>query len=64
MIDQRGRIIDALAMDTRGVIDVTLLLGRYDKLTFGYPGINGLVILFAFGAIGLGMGMGQKLRSN
>jgi len=64
VIDQRGRIIDALAMDTRGVIDVTLLLGRYDKLTFGYPGINGLVILFAFGAIGLGMGMGQKLRSN
>lgn len=64
VVDQRGRIVDALSIDARGIVDATIPLFRREKVTPWNERVNGLVILFFFGAIAAGMGIGQRLRPN
>ena len=64
VVDPRGRIVDALSMNARGVVDVVIPLVRQDKRMFWNHSVNGLVILFFFGAIAAGLGLGQRLRPN
>ncbi|MEP9397998.1 apolipoprotein N-acyltransferase [Mesorhizobium sp. KR2-14] len=64
VVDPRGRIVDALSMNARGVLDAVVPLVRQDKQMFWKHSVNGLVILFFFGAIAAGLGLGQRLRPN
>src|SRR5918995_675087 len=62
VIDQRGRVVDALAIDARGVIDVTIPFRSPDTLTRLPSRLIGVGILFGFAALALGMKLRQKLR--
>lgn len=64
VVDQRGRIVDALAVNARGTLDAIVPIGRHDVAWFGTSRVNSLVILFIFGAFGVGMGVGQRIRPN
>jgi apolipoprotein N-acyltransferase len=64
VVDQRGRIVDALSVNSRGTIDATVPVGGRDTTVFGGNRLNGLVILFFVGAFGVGMGIGQRQRLN
>lgn len=65
VVDQRGRVVDALSMNARGIIDATVPLGaRGVSEAVGIPRVNGLVMMFFFGVVGMGMGLGQRPRQN
>jgi apolipoprotein N-acyltransferase len=64
VIDQWGRVVDALAVDTRGVIDVTVPFRSPGTITRLPSRFIGVGILFGFAALALGMKLRQKLRSN
>jgi apolipoprotein N-acyltransferase len=63
VVDQRGRVIDALAMNTKGVVDVTVSFFT-NTPTSGRARIVGLVILGLFAALALAMNLRQRLRAN
>jgi apolipoprotein N-acyltransferase len=55
MIDPRGRVVDALAMDVRGVVDVIVPIRGREASKSGWvakldPHLNGLAILVLFAA--------------
>jgi len=64
VVDQRGRIVDALSIDAQGVVDATIPLVRRKTNAFWEYSVNGLVILFCIGAIAAGLGLGQRSRPN
>jgi apolipoprotein N-acyltransferase len=64
LVDPQGRIVDALAINVRGVIDASIPSYRRDARVAGDARVNGLIILFVFGALGLGMVLRQGLRPN
>ncbi|WP_353643449.1 apolipoprotein N-acyltransferase [Mesorhizobium sp. WSM2239] len=64
VIDERGSVVDALAVDARGVIDVTIPFRSPDTMTRLPSRFIGVGILFGFAALALGMKLRQKLRSN
>jgi apolipoprotein N-acyltransferase len=64
LVDPQGRIIDALAINVRGVIDASVPVQRKDARAAGGAGVNGLITLFVFGALSLGMMVRQRLRPN
>jgi len=65
VVDQRGRIVDALSMNTRGIVDAVIPLSpQGGESGFGSPRISGLVILFLLGVFGAALGLGQRQRWN
>ena len=63
VIDSRGRVVDALAMNVRGAVDVQLALPVRDKNVFLSYWFNGFVIIFAAGLLAIAMGIVQRLRA-
>jgi apolipoprotein N-acyltransferase len=64
VIDERGSVVDALAVDTRGVIDVSIPFRSPDTMTRLPSRLIGVGTLFGFAALALAMKLRQKLRSN
>jgi len=64
VIDQRGRVVDALAVDARGVMDATIPFRSRDAMAGLSSRFVGIGILFGFAALALGVKLRQKLRSN
>jgi apolipoprotein N-acyltransferase len=64
VIDQRGRVVDALAVDGRGVIDVTIPFQSPDATTRLPSRLIGVGILFSFAALALVAKLRQRLRVN
>ena len=52
-IDSRGRILDALAVDSRGVLDISLSLASdgQPKVPSGWVGLALMMALLVFGAV-------------
>lgn len=64
VVDARGQIVDALAINASGVIDSVISFHRPSLSASGQLRERGLLILLFFGVIGIGMRMGQRFRSN
>lgn len=64
VIDSRGRVIDALSINARGVIDVPVPVlengGRFVRHTW----FTGMAVLLLLAAIACGMNVRQRLRAN
>jgi apolipoprotein N-acyltransferase len=63
-IDANGRIIDALAINKRGIIDVHLPLSRRAVVSANQRRINGLLIILLFACVAGGLNVRQRLRVN
>lgn len=61
VIDERGRILDALAIDARGTLDYALAV-RPASLPAVSPRTAGLTILLIVAALSFGLRAGQRLR--
>jgi apolipoprotein N-acyltransferase len=64
VIDQRGRVVDALAIDVRGVVDVTIPFHDPDTMTRFPFRLIGVGILLGFAAFAFGAKLRQRLRAN
>ncbi|MBZ9678072.1 apolipoprotein N-acyltransferase [Mesorhizobium sp. ES1-1] len=64
VVDPRGRIVDALAIDARGAIDVHLPISAQAVLSSGQRRINGMLIMLLFGMAALMLSVRQRLRAN
>ena len=64
VVDPRGRIVDALAIDARGVIDVRVPIWRQDTVSAGQRSINGLAVMLLLGAAALIAAAATALRAN
>jgi apolipoprotein N-acyltransferase len=63
VVDARGRILDALAVDARGVIDLSLPVATQRPANWNNR-VNGLVIIFALGLLALGWKLAERLKPN
>lgn len=64
VVDSRGRVVDALTIDARGVIDVRVPIGVRDGVSAGRRSINGFAIMILLAATALVAIVGAKLRMN
>ncbi|MBN9250349.1 MAG: apolipoprotein N-acyltransferase, partial [Mesorhizobium sp.] len=64
VVDQRGRIVDALAIGAKGEIDVQLPVYRLETVSVGQRRINGLLTVLLFAAASLVVNVRQRLRAN
>jgi len=64
IIDSHGRIIDALAINARGTLDLSVRLDRPYHMTLGNPSTNGLVVMVLLAVIACGLNVRQRLRVN
>jgi apolipoprotein N-acyltransferase len=64
VVDTRGRIVDALAVDARGAIDVRVPISGQSFISAAGRRINGMLIMFLFAAIALSLNVRQRLRVN
>jgi apolipoprotein N-acyltransferase len=64
VVDTRGRIVDALAVDARGAIDVRVPISGQAFISVGQRRINGMLIMFLFAVIAVGLNVRQRLRVN
>ncbi len=64
VVDQRGRIVDALAVGAKGEIDVRLPVYRLETVAPGQRRINGLLTVLLFAAVSLAVNVRQRLRAN
>jgi len=62
VIDQRGRVIDAFALNVRGTLDVNLDVPTPEPPPLGDPGRNGLIVAAFLAAIGISLNLVQRLR--
>jgi len=62
VVDGRGRIVDALAMNARGVIDVSLRLGSRQSGPFPQPAVGAVAIMSLLGAFAVGAAARERLR--
>jgi apolipoprotein N-acyltransferase len=63
-IDDRGRVMDALAINTAGVLDVTVSFSGQDKTGFLRQRLVGPLIVLALAVFACGMRLRQRLRAN
>lgn len=61
IVDPRGRIIDALAINARGTLDLSVSLDPPLGVSLGQPSTNGLVVIVLLAAIACGLGVRQRL---
>ncbi len=64
VIDSRGRVVDALAMNARGVVDVVVSIPKRQLPSFLKPHVVGITILFLFALFGATMSARQRLRAH
>jgi apolipoprotein N-acyltransferase len=64
VVDPRGHVVDALAIDARGAIDVRVPIDGQALVSAGQRRINGMLIMFLFGLIAFALGVRQRLRAN
>ncbi|TJV08062.1 MAG: apolipoprotein N-acyltransferase, partial [Mesorhizobium sp.] len=64
VVDSRGRIVDALAVDARGAIDAHVPVSGRALLTADQRRINGLLIMLLFALAALTLNVRQRLRVN
>ena len=63
VVDTRGRVIDALAMNERGIIDVEIRLSGSRAAELVKPGIGSAGILLLLVVFAAGMSVRQRLRA-
>lgn len=63
VVDEKGRILDAFAIDAVGVIDATVRVGAARPPALGSPPLNSLLILLFFATLACGMKLLQRIRS-
>jgi apolipoprotein N-acyltransferase len=64
VVDSRGRIVDALAVDARGAIDAHVPVSGGALLSPDRRRINGLLIMLVFALAALTLNVRQRLRVN
>ena len=64
VVDSRGRIVDALALDAYGVLDATVATGAERLYGLGEPFVNGMVIIGLLAASALLMSVTQRQSMN
>lgn len=63
VVDERGRVVDALDLDERGTLDVSLTVPPRAGAASAWTWLNGFLILLFFATIACGVSVGQRLRS-
>ncbi len=63
-IDARGRVSNTLAVNTTGVLDMTVTFPASSGASFMHRWLVGLAILFALAVFACGMRVWQRLRAN
>jgi apolipoprotein N-acyltransferase len=63
VVDEKGRIIDAFAIDAVGIIDATVRIPSERPRSIGGPLLNSFLILLFFATIACGMKVLQRIRS-
>jgi apolipoprotein N-acyltransferase len=64
VVDPHGRIVDALAIDARGAIDVKVPIAGQTVVSSGQRRINGMLIMLLFALVGALLNVRQRLRVN
>jgi apolipoprotein N-acyltransferase len=64
VVDSRGRIVDALAIDARGAMDVRVPIARQTVTSANQRRINGFVILLLMALSALALNVRQRLPLN
>jgi apolipoprotein N-acyltransferase len=64
VVDPRGRIVDALAIDARGAIDVRVPISNQAVLSSGQRRLNGMLIMLLFAIAACIFLVMQRLRVN
>ncbi|RWP49599.1 MAG: apolipoprotein N-acyltransferase [Mesorhizobium sp.] len=64
VVDPRGRILDALAIDARGAIDVHVPISNQSVVSSSQRRINGLLIMLLLGLAAFALNVRQRLRVN
>ncbi|UVK55024.1 apolipoprotein N-acyltransferase [Mesorhizobium sp. AR02] len=64
VVDPHGRIVDALAIDARGAIDVKVPISGQTVVSSGQRRINGMLIMLLFALVGALLNVRQRLRVN
>ena len=64
VVDPHGRIVDALAIDARGAIDVKVPIAGQTVISSGQRRINGILIMLLFALGGALLSVRQRLRVN
>ena len=62
IVDDRGRIVDALALNAVGVVDATLQVATEHRPRPGDPFINGIMIIIATAVAAAGVGVPGRMR--
>ena len=62
VIDTRGRVVDAFALNVRGTLDATLAIPAHAEPPLGTPARNGLIVMLAMAAAGIILNLVQRLR--
>jgi apolipoprotein N-acyltransferase len=62
VIDSRGRVVDAFALNVRGTLDATLDIPAVSPRPFGNPGRNGLALAGLLALVGVCLNLVQRLR--
>lgn len=63
VVDENGRIVDALALDAVGVVDAVVPLRRAGPVP-GEPFINGMGIILGLALLAAGMSLAARMRGN
>ncbi|MBE7183120.1 MAG: apolipoprotein N-acyltransferase [Methylobacterium mesophilicum] len=63
-VDARGRVLDALAMNERGRIDLSLVVPRREAPPALLPSERGLIAVAGFGVLALGFALAGRRRMN
>ena len=64
VVDAHGRIVDALAVNAVGVLDVEVPLGRGVDMRVGRTAVNGVLILILLGVAAVAMSLRSRAGSN
>jgi apolipoprotein N-acyltransferase len=64
VVDTRGRVVDALAIDARGAIDARVPISGQAFISAGQRRINGMLIMLLFAIAAALLNVRQRLRVN
>jgi apolipoprotein N-acyltransferase len=63
-VDAYGRVIDALALDSRASIDVAVPLQKLRPFAWGSPAVNGVAAFLVMGLLGAAIRLRARRRIN
>lgn len=61
VVDGKGRVIDALAINVRDVMDISVMIERPHPMPWGNSTTNGLVVMALLAAIACGLRLRQRM---